>query len=416
MPRWVPPVVAIAAASFALMDVLLEDRACNCPTELARVNVVAVHGSLAAFTALVWLAETVGQRWSPLFRLPRPLFLLAAAVPVSIHVTLGGDLFNPLFLLLLAAWMAFTETGWYRGASLAIALLALVPGVLLTNHQEPLVWLPWALGIVLAWLFAYALAVQQRLLATQQRLLTDLRAAQVTLAEQAAADERRRIAREVHDVVAHSLAVTMLHLTGARHILKRSPERAADALMEAERLGRQALGDIRRTVGLLQPAAADGTATPLPNVADLPALVNDFSRAGLEVRLTQVGDPQRLSSATGLGLYRIAQEALTNVVKHAPGAAAEVELLVDERASILTVRSALPTAIDNSPAGPSDGDSTSQMISGGNGIPGMRERAVLLGGMLEAEPRGGEWVVTSHVPLQPAESSAPSLAEPVTVH
>jgi signal transduction histidine kinase len=99
--------------------------------------------------------------------------------------------------------------------------------------------------VLLIWLLATALA-------TLQRLIVELRAAQADLATQAAAEERRRIAREVHDVIAHTLAVTMLHLTGARHILRRDPERASEALAEAERLGRQSLADIRRTVGLLQ--------------------------------------------------------------------------------------------------------------------------------------------------------------------
>src|SRR5436853_615896 len=115
----------------------------------------------------------------------------------------------------------------------------------------------YVLGIGIAWAWGYA--VRQ-----QYHLIVELKAAQAGLAERAAADERQRIAREIHDVVAHSLAVTMLHLTGARLALQHDPAEAAEALAEAERLGRQSLADIRRTVGLLADGGRAGAAPPMP--------------------------------------------------------------------------------------------------------------------------------------------------------
>ncbi|HEX9372893.1 MAG TPA: histidine kinase [Roseiflexaceae bacterium] len=164
-----------------------------------------------------------------------------------------------------------------------------------------------------------AQAEHQRLLAEHQRLLADLRAAQAGLARQAAADERRRIAREVHDVIAHSLAITLLHLTGARHVLQRSPQRAAEALAQAEALGRQSMADIRRVVGLLGADPHAGTAAPLPSASDIARLVDDFAAAGLDLHATICGDPARLSAAAGLKLILSPEDGFTIVGECADG-------------------------------------------------------------------------------------------------
>jgi signal transduction histidine kinase len=260
-------------------------------------------------------------------------------------------------------------------------------------------WLPWLIGITLSWLSMLAVA-------SQQRLLAELHAAQADLARRSAAQERQRIAREVHDVIAHTLAVTMLHLTGARHILTRDPERAAEALAEAERLGRQSLADIRRTVGLLgegTDGAAVGTA-PLPGAADLPALVTGYVRAGMQARLRMDGDPRRLPAAAGLDLYRIAQEALTNAVKHAPGAAVAVSLAIGENEARLRI-------VDD---GPRDGAPEVPTMRGLSlGLAGMRERAALLGGSLTVGREGAGWLVECVVPLHsPAPQSGPAGRDP----
>src|SRR6266498_3027999 len=112
-----------------------------------------------------------------------------------------------------------------------------------------------------------------------------LRAAQADLRARAAAEERHRVAREVHDVIAHALTITLLQITGARHVLFRDPASANAALGEAERLGRQSLADIRRTVGLLGDKQSPGTEAPLPTLEDLPDLVEGFRHAGLAVDL-----------------------------------------------------------------------------------------------------------------------------------
>jgi signal transduction histidine kinase len=138
--------------------------------------------------------------------------------------------------------------------------------------------------------------------------------------------------------------------------------------------------------------------------------VAGYARAGLEVRFTLEGDPRRLSSAAGLGLYRIAQEALTNVAKHAPGAKATVELRIGEAEATLRIVDSGPAPAPSSPRSLAEGENTSS----GMGVMGMRERAALLGGSLTAGRLGAGWQVECTIPLEsaaPRETGADVLAE-----
>jgi signal transduction histidine kinase len=136
----------------------------------------------------------------------------------------------------------------------------------------------------------------------------------------------------------------MLHLTAAaRHILQRDPGRAEQALLQAEQLGRQSLADVRRTVGLLR-TAADGDVpspaswAPLPSATCIRGLVEEYAGAGMNVQLAIVGDVCQLPPAAGLALYRIAQEGLANVARHAAGATAQIELVVDDQQDAVHLR------------------------------------------------------------------------------
>ena len=207
--------------------------------------------------------------------------------------------------------------------------------------------------------------------------------------ERATLAERDRIAREIHDLVAHSLSVTMLQVTAARRLLNDLPDpsgdisEAVDALSDAERIGRQAMSDIRQTVsGMSAPSGRQ----PLPTADDLPALVEQFRAAGQHVTLTIKGDLSDLTAPVSLGLYRVAQESLANVVKHAGGAAAEVDLEVTVRQVRLTVRN--PATPVKAPADPF-----------GTGLAGMKARIEQLGGHLTAGRGGDAWVVQAIVPL-----------------
>jgi signal transduction histidine kinase len=216
-------------------------------------------------------------------------------------------------------------------------------------------------------------------------LVSQLRAAQAGLAERARAEERNRVARELHDVIAHTLTVLLLHITSARLAAEHDLADAARALAEAERLGRESLAEVRMTVGMLHQDGDTSRTAPLPGAGDVPALVERFRSAGADITLAIDGDTGRLPATTGLAVYRILQEALTNAVKHAPGSPTAVRLAVDAN----TVRLAVDSA-----AQPGTGT--------GVGVLSMRERAESLGGSCQAGPGGRGWLVQAVLPLEAA--------------
>jgi signal transduction histidine kinase len=237
----------------------------------------------------------------------------------------------------------------------------------------------------MGWLVGFLMHTQQQLMIKQQE-------AQAQLAEHAAADERRRIAREVHDVIAHSLSITLLHITGARRGLQeeRDIDDAVEALEQAEHLGRQAMADIRRTVGLLD--SAPMKIDPEPGVAEITYLVSDFSRAGLNVTLHQDGRVDQVSAAVGLALYRITQESLANIAKHALDSRSTVTLAISRASARLTIVNQLPVAVAVS--APQEG----------RGLRGMRQRVELLGGSIAIGPSDDGWSVVADLPLGDTES------------
>ena len=207
-----------------------------------------------------------------------------------------------------------------------------------TGSTAVAIYLP-VLGM--GWLVGFLMQTQRRLMIKQEE-------AQAALAEHAVGDERRRIAREVHDVIAHSLSVTMLHVTGARRALQqdRDIDDAVDALEDAERLGRQAMADIRRTVGLL-----DGSPSPLYAPRRNPMSMTSRSwsmiSSGQASRFgyTSTDRRERVSAAAGLALYRIAQESLANIAKHAPESKPVVTLHITRSTAELSVVNQLPVAV-----------------------------------------------------------------------
>ena len=237
-----------------------------------------------------------------------------------------------------------------------------------------------------AWMAGTTLSVLAGLLVRHEiDLVSQLRAAQAGLAERARAEERNRIARELHDVIAHTLTILLLHISSARLAVEHGLADAEDALAEAERLGRESLDEVRSVVGMLHQDGDTSRMAPLPGAGDLPRLVERFRSAGADVTLTTEGDTGRLPSTVGLAVYRILQEALTNAAKHAPGSSTAVRLTVDADAVRLAVDSA---------AEPGTGTGT------GVGVLSMRERAESLGGSCQAGPGGRGWLVQATLPLE----------------
>ncbi len=224
----------------------------------------------------------------------------------------------------------------------------------------------------------------------QMRALAAERAARAREHDRATLAERQRIAREIHDLVGHSLSVTLLHVTGARRALREDGDvdEAVAALTDAERVGRDAMADIRRTVGVLTTGREDNR--PLPTAADVDDLVDDLRAAGLSVDYEATGAVATLPPSVGLGIYRVVQESLANVAKHAPATLARVRLDVSRGRVRVRVSNRLPARHNGQTNGQSDG---------GTGITGMTSRAEQLGGTLRAGPARGQWEVDMTVPV-----------------
>jgi signal transduction histidine kinase len=203
-------------------------------------------------------------------------------------------------------------------------------------------------------------------------------------AEQAAAAERARIARELHDIIAHHLSVVVLHAAGARASGGADPA----TLEEIEHSGRQALTETRRLFGVLREPDEETGRAPQPGISELPALAGRLRAAGLEVSLSIDGDYKELPQAVNVSAYRIVQEALTNVLKHAGPASAEVTVGCADSAVTIEVT-------DDGPGNPAP-----PALTGGQGLAGMRERVAVFGGDLRAGPRpGGGFTVCARLPI-----------------
>jgi signal transduction histidine kinase len=213
-------------------------------------------------------------------------------------------------------------------------------------------------------------------------------------------EERTRIARELHDVVAHRVSLMTVQAGAAKAVAAEDPEGALRAMGAVEEAGRQALDELRHLLGVLRPETDLDGLGPQPGLADLPRLVEQIRGAGLDVSLATDGVSAGLPARVDLFAYRIVQEALTNVLKHAgPGTRTEVRLGTDRNGIVIEVvddgsaDEGLESAVGRQP---SDSDRRSRS---GHGIVGMRERALLLGGTLEARPRpGGGFLVVAHLP------------------
>jgi len=203
-------------------------------------------------------------------------------------------------------------------------------------------------------------------------------------AEQATAAERTRIARELHDIVAHHLSVVVLQAAGARA----SGKAPGAALEKIEHSGRQALAETRRLLDVLHEPAEETGLAPQPGVGELEVLADSVRGAGLPVNLVISGEPAALPAAVDVSVYRIVQEALTNVLKHAGPARADVTIGCTDEAVTIEIT-------DNGAGDPRDGNQAS-----GHGLAGMRERVAIFGGELRAGPRpGGGFAVRARLPL-----------------
>ena len=206
-------------------------------------------------------------------------------------------------------------------------------------------------------------------------------------ARRRAGEERLRIARELHDTVAHNLSLIYVHANVARHLIDDRPEQVETALDAIKATSKEALGELRSVLGLLRAPDEQAPRAPTAGLAQLDELIARTRDVGVAVSAQTEGSPGALPAAVDLAAFRIVQEALTNVTRHAGGAATSVRIAYQPTELLIQ--------IDNEPSGQTSND------AGGSGIAGMRERADALGGDLQAGQRGdGGFRVQARLPLK----------------
>lgn len=358
---WAP--AAVVAAVVGLLGTLVAGDAA------ARLEIVV----LTAVTIAGFAARAAWPRMPPLLL---ALWTFSPAVVLS----LGERGEGTMFLLVVALCFLVVETPDARTRVVAGVAAVLTPAAIQAVHPQDWGWGFWMMGIGFGWLSAE----QMRRF---RDLVAELAATRERLAEQAVLLERRRIAAELHDLVGHSLTVVLLSVTGARRLVRDDPDAATQALLEAERVGRESLAQIRGSVRALRDdGSLAGAAAPMPVAADVPELVETMAAAGSSVDLRVTGPLDEVEAAAGLVVYRVVQESLNNAARHAPGVPAIVTVDVADDAVEVEVVDAGPA-----PAAVPNGAS-------GLGIVGMRERVEAVGGELDAGPAPGGWRVRARVP------------------
>jgi signal transduction histidine kinase len=330
---------------------------------------------------VVAVGSYLGQGFVPWFPAWAP-FAAGVVAVVTLNATdlrAEGAMF---FVVLSLSHLALNEPRRVIVHVCAIAAIA-VPGIIAATGDTEWGWQYWMMGFAFGWGFGE--------LGYRFRLARDeLSSARALVADRAALGERQRIARDLHDVLGHSLTIVMLQLTAARHLLRRDPDEADAALADAERVGRESLNQVRRTVGVLRAGSADEATNgigPSPTLEDLDQLLADYRTAGIAVEADITGPLAAVEAASSVAGYRIVQEAMANVSKHSPTSLTTVRVHVDPTDGACRI------VVDDRGGGPPPRRST-----GGFGLIGMQERARSVGGTVQAGPVDGGWRVAAELP------------------
>lgn len=348
----------------------------------------------AAVTVVSALLFAVSLAW----RRANPMLMVALAfVALVAGAALGGELTETITVAATGMGIVFSAAVHLgrRRSALAVAAFAAATWADLLIARDPdhgvLSDIAFTSLIVVAGPYLTGRALRDRRERTDQLegLTEQLRADRDLRARMAVLDERARIAREMHDVVAHSVSLMVVQTGAARALLDDDPEQTRAALLAVEDAGRDALGELRRTLGVMRGTGTDAIhLSPQPGLGQLETLVARAREAGLPVSLEVSGTPRPLPAGADLAAYRIVQEALTNAVKHAGAASATVTVGWRDAALELEIRDTGRGA--NGPAPPDS-----------HGLIGMRERVALYGGSMDAGgAEGGGFVVRARIPVQ----------------
>ena len=345
------------------------------------------HPDAAAVVVLAVVAVALSQRRR------YPVAVLGVVWALTLGYFLAGYPWGPIWLGLVIAYYTAVSQGHRLAGALAAAggflafpwlddLLGRGPGPSLGTMSALAAWLLVLFGV------GEGIRIRRLRAAEAARLLEEEEKLK-------ASDERLRIARELHDVLAHNISLINVQAGVALHVNGELPEQARTALAAIKDASREALGELRSALDVLRQTGDAPPRGPAPGLGQLPDLVAAARSAGLDVRVETEGEPAVLPAPLDLAAYRIAQEALTNVIRHA--AATTVWIRVTYRPGHLGLR------IEDDGRGLSLGEP----VAGGSGIAGMRERLTALGGELRTGPRpGGGFQVTARLPL-PAPVAAP---------
>ena len=356
----VPALVFVAVEPLPLLARRHAPRTVLACIVLADIAFALAHGSaMAVGASVVVAAYTVGTRLRRRDALPALVLTLAG---LAVQFGVSGDLGGPADLV---GVMVVAAAAWWLGDTLR-------------TRRE------------------HATALETRTNELEMRT-RELEEAREELARRAVVDERLRIARELHDIVAHSMGVVVVQAMVADAVLTDDPAQARRAVAAIRDTGRSTLDELRGLLGVLR-SKDDGT-TPLPGLADLEALIDQMTRAGLRVAVEVRGQRGAVPQTVDLAAYRVVQESLTNVLRHAAGSAVRVE--VEYRPDSVAVR-VTDDGGTSSAAGVPGGAGPSPAVPAGtgSGLAGMAERVALFGGTFSAEPRaGGGFEVTAHLPV-----------------
>jgi signal transduction histidine kinase len=368
---------------------------------------IAMFGEEGAFGAFSIAAALIGLvPWALIaggVRVPMPALLLGTLVPAGLMVVVDQ---NPggMFPAMVALVWIMRELGasWVTYLTIAVMMSFIFVHAIRVDsaHESGMIYFIGGVGIS-----AFAGIMLRR----QDQLVDELRTARQLESEHAAATERTRIAREVHDVVAHSLTVVLLHVTGAKRAIVSNPAGATQALERAETVGRESLASIRQMVGLLRSDDGADSHGPLPTLADIPELVTQYREAGLQIETdieaVALSDEFRVDPGTELAAFRVVQEALANVLQHAPGQGCTLHVGRPSDSDTLRVLVENPLVdprLAEPRTGTHPGDSTPDPRRG-LGVLGMHERARAAGGSVETGSTPEHtWRVEAKLPLHPA--------------
>jgi signal transduction histidine kinase len=302
------------------------------------------------------------------------------------------NLFALFLAVVLAVYLAATSTSGRTAIAAAVIVVvsqigsdsrALAAGNLSAHFGE---WVFFALAWVLGKTVRHRELRGDRLEARTAEL-EEQRESQI---QSAIADERARIARELHDIVAHSVSLMVLQAGAARQALERQPEKARAPLLSVEATGRTAMSELRRLVAMLRQPGEEDELAPQPSLSHVDLLVNQMREAGLMVELDSRGSFETIPPGVDLSAYRIAQEALTNALKHSGATHVDLRVRSDAEAVEVTVED------------DGRGSSSNGALVGGHGLIGMRERVNLFGGRFEAGSREeGGFRVYARLPYEP---------------